>query len=82
MVTVIATGFNKKVAVAQPKPKPAASLVDRIPSGPADLQKYDEPTFRRKGIELPLNPARAEEEKEEREKGDSEKPAFLRKIMD
>lgn len=82
MVTVIATGFNKKAAVLQPKPKPAANLMERIPSGPAELQRFDEPTFRRKGIELPLNPARAEEEKEKIDKTDSEKPAFLRKMMD
>ncbi|MGB2868722.1 MAG: cell division protein FtsZ [Bacteroidota bacterium] len=83
MVTVIATGFNRKAVAAAPKPKPAANLIERIPSGPADLQRYDEPTFRRRGVELPMNPMKtAAEEKEKIDKTDSEKPAFLRKIMD
>jgi len=83
MVTVIATGFNKKAATVLPKPRPAANLIERIPSGPADLQKYDEPTFRRRGIDIPINTVtQASHEKEKTEKQEPEKPAFLRKIMD
>ncbi len=83
MVTVIATGFNRRAMTALPKPKPAANLIERIPSGPIDLQKYDEPTFRRRGIDIPMNPAaQAVQPKEKIDKTDTEKPAFLRKIMD
>ncbi len=82
MVTVIATGFNKKAAAQKPV-KPAASLVDRIPAGPSDLQKFDEPTYLRRGVELPFSSARTgQDEKEKIDKADPDKPAFLRKIMD
>jgi cell division protein FtsZ len=82
MVTVIATGFNKKVAQQKPF-RAVANLIDRIPSGPADLQRYDEPTYMRRGVELPLNPLRTHEsDKEKIDKSDPDKPAFLRKIMD
>ncbi len=82
-VTVIATGFNRKAALASPGVKPAAKLIDRIPSGPAELQKLDEPTFMRRGVELPFTAIRdAKEEKEKIDKADPDKPAFLRKIMD
>jgi cell division protein FtsZ len=83
MITVIATGFNRKAAATQPTMKPTAKLIDRIPVGPMDLQKLDEPTYMRRGVELPLNPMRIEnQEKEKNEKADPDKPAFLRKIMD
>ena len=82
MVTVIATGFNKK-ATAQKPMRAVANLIDRIPSGPADLQRYDEPTYMRRGVELPMSPLRAHDpEKEKIDKSDPDKPAFLRKIMD
>jgi cell division protein FtsZ len=82
LVTVIATGFNKRAAAQRPA-RPTQKLIDRIPSGSGELQKLDEPTFIRRGIELPLNPLRnAEEEKEKIDKADPDKPAFLRKIMD
>jgi len=82
MVTVIATGFNKRAAAHKPM-RAVANLIDRIPSGPADLQRYDEPTYMRRGVELPMNPLRPHEaEKEKIDKSDPDKPAFLRKIMD
>ncbi len=82
MVTVIATGFNKKVALQKPV-RPAAKLMDRIPSGPSDLQKLDEPSFKRRGVELPFSALKdTSEEKEKIDKSDPDKPAFLRKIMD
>lgn len=82
MVTVIATGFNKKTSAQKPV-KPATKLIDRIPSGPSDLQKFDEPSFVRRGIELPFNTVKdRSEEKEKIDKSDPDKPAFLRKIMD
>ncbi len=83
MVTVVATGFNKKaVAVKQP-PRATANLISRVPTGSSELQRMDEPAFVRRGIEISLNPAREQaQEKEKIDKSDSEKPAFLRKIMD
>ena len=82
MVTVIATGFNKKATIKTPM-RPAAKLMDRIPSGPTDLQKLDEPSFVRRGVELPFNAIKeSSDEKEKIDKSDPDKPAFLRKIMD
>jgi cell division protein FtsZ len=82
MVTVIATGFNKK-SVGQKPVRTGAKLVDRIPSGPTELQKLDEPSFMRRGVELPFNAVKENsDEKEKIDKSDPDKPAFLRKIMD
>lgn len=82
MVTVIPTGFNKKAAGQKPI-KSGAKLVDRIPSGPSELQKLDEPSFMRRGVELPFNAIKENsDEKEKIDKSDPDKPAFLRKIMD
>lgn len=84
MVTVIATGFNKKAAAVKAPPKPASKLIDRIPSGPTDLQKLDEPTFLRRGIDISVNAQRdmQRSDDEKIDKVDPDKPAFLRKIMD
>lgn len=83
MVTVVATGFNKKAVAVKQAPRATASLMSRVPSGPSELQKMDEPAFVRRGIEISLNPNReAAQEKEKIDKSDSDKPAFLRKIMD
>ncbi len=90
MVTVIATGFNRKSGVGvQTKaslvnrgPNP---VVERVPSGTYDLKKLDPPAVMRRGIDLPNVGAiaAAEQERTERiDKSDPEKPAFLRKIMD
>ncbi len=85
MVTVIATGFNRKggVPLGSRAPK-TARVVEKIPSGVADLQKYDVPAYIRRGVDIPLNPMRGEQEgpKEKIDKSDPDKPAFLRKIMD
>jgi cell division protein FtsZ len=83
MVTVVATGFNKKAAAVKQVPRATANLMSRVPTGPSELQKMDEPAFVRRGIEISLNPNReAAQEKEKIDKSDSDKPAFLRKIMD
>jgi len=83
MVTVIATGFNRRGQSAVRIAKPAPKVLDHIPSGLHDLQKLDEPAFMRKGIEIPLNTYRNDEPEQARpENVDTEKPAFLRKIMD
>jgi len=82
MVTVIATGLNKKVAAQRP-PKATANLIDRIPTGPTELQRFDEPSYLRRGVELSFGGSRtAQEDKEKIDKTDPDKPAFLRKIMD
>jgi cell division protein FtsZ len=83
MVTVIATGFNRRGQSAVRVAKTAPKVLDHIPTGLHDLQRLDEPAFMRKGIEIPLNTYKNEEpEQQQNENVDTEKPAFLRKIMD
>ncbi len=84
MVTVIATGFNKRGVGSVRVAKPIAKVIDRIPAGLHDLQKLDEPAFMRKGIDITLNPFKSDETEQPRSTSaaDAEKPAFLRKIMD
>lgn len=84
MVTVIATGFNKRGVGSVRVAKPMAKVIDRIPAGLHDLQKLDEPAFMRKGIDISLNPFKQEEidQPKAADTIDTEKPAFLRKIMD
>ncbi|HLX13101.1 MAG TPA: cell division protein FtsZ [Bacteroidota bacterium] len=84
MVTVIATGFNRRGAGPVRIVKQTAKAIDRIPSGFHDWQKLDEPAFsRRGGIELPGRTEKNEEpELVKVELNDTDKPAFLRKIMD
>ncbi len=94
MVTVIATGFNRKspqlvkglggIAQAMKVPPPRPTI-DRIPTGVTELKSYDEPAFMRRGYNItPLN-ARGEVEEVAvmpMVARNDEKPAFLRKIMD
>jgi len=90
MVTVIATGFNRKPGVGMPGGRAAIvnrvnPVVERVPSGTYDLKKLDPPAVTRRGIELPNvgSFSTADQERTERiDKSDPEKPAFLRKIMD
>jgi cell division protein FtsZ len=83
MVTVIATGFNKR-GVAAARQAKATKIIDRIPTGVHELQKLDEPAYLRRGIgivpDTQLRPETGNQEKID--KADPEKPAFLRKIMD
>jgi cell division protein FtsZ len=83
MVTVIATGFNKR-GVAAARQAKATKIIDRIPTGVHELQKLDEPAYLRRGIgivpDTQLRPETGDQEKID--KADPEKPAFLRKIMD
>ena len=87
MVTVIATGFNKKANAPIEQRTTAsrvAKTIDHIPSGVNDLQKLNEPAYLRKGINI-ASPISVSEEKKIQvnlEKDDFEKPAFLRRIMD
>ena len=84
MVTVIATGFNKRQPGAMRVARPTAKVIDRIPTGLHDLQKLDEPAFMRKGIDISINPYRTDDAQMPKAADhiDTEKPAFLRKIMD
>jgi cell division protein FtsZ len=85
IVTVIATGFNKKGMPGVRVAKPTAKVIDRIPVGLHDLQKLDEPAFMRKGIDISVNPYKSEDQEQSKMDNnavDTEKPAFLRKIMD
>lgn len=83
MVTVIATGFNKRGTGAVRVAKPTAKVLERVPAGLSDLQKYDQPAYIRRGIDISLNPFRSgETEPPKVESSEPEKPAFLRKIMD
>lgn len=83
MVTVIATGFNKRVPAVQRPAKPVSQYVDRVPTGPTELSKYETPAFGRRGIALPLSiQQHPEQQKEKIDKSDTDRPAFLRKIMD
>lgn len=85
MVTVIATGFNKR-GVGTVRTVKAAKVVDRIPAGLHEIQKYDEPAFirRRGGIDIPFHTSKSDEPDQIKsvDTVDTEKPAFLRKIMD
>ena len=82
MVTVIATGFNKRAAAIQRPAKPAAKLIDHVPVGPTELQRFDVPTYARRGVEITNAPLREVGMREKIDKSDTERPAFLRKIMD
>jgi cell division protein FtsZ len=87
MVTVIATGFNRRSPISVAAPAKAAKpvrVIERIPTGVGELREYDEPAFARRGIELTVNPYHEpqDEVQEKIDKTDPEKPAFLRKIMD
>jgi cell division protein FtsZ len=83
MVTVIATGFNKRAPAVQRPAKPIVKLIDHVPVGPAELQRFETPTFARRGMEIPNTTLREVNlQKEKIDKSDTERPAFLRKIMD
>lgn len=82
MVTVIATGFNKKgvAKVIRSVPQP----VERIPGSIHNFHVMDEPTVVRKGIDISNPQIRIinTDGIERTERSNQEKPPFLRKIMD
>ncbi|HYQ86303.1 MAG TPA: cell division protein FtsZ [Bacteroidota bacterium] len=84
MVTVIASGFNKRGAGGVRIPRQTAKVIERIPVGLQDLQRLEEPAFIRKGIDITVHPFKSDDLDERKPdlSPDSEKPAFLRKIMD
>jgi cell division protein FtsZ len=83
MVTVIATGFNRRPGASIPvriqRPK-----VERIPTGETALKDYDKPAYLRRGVDISINPVRPADEvvRQKIDHSDTEQPAFLRKIMD
>ncbi|MDD8018654.1 MAG: cell division protein FtsZ [Bacteroidota bacterium] len=88
MITVIATGFNKKAGTQQQPDRFATSrksgIIDHIPNGVRDLQKLDTPTYMRRGIAINAAPTQEESKIHQMEssQSDLDKPAFLRRIMD
>jgi cell division protein FtsZ len=83
MVTVIATGFNKKAPVAQhERPfRVVKTVVDHVPTGPSELKPYDQPAISRNSITLAT--AHAENNSSGMiDYEENDRPAFLRKIMD
>lgn len=83
MVTVVATGFNKRAATVQRPVKSINRLIDQVPKGPVELSKYETPTFMRRGVEIPIAQRLQEQPiREKIDKSDLDRPAFLRKIMD
>ncbi len=84
MVTVIATGFNRRGVGSVRPVKKDIKIVERIPTGLQDIKTLDEPTIIRKGIDLhtQIHKSSVSEDQERIYKSDSSKPAFLRKIMD
>jgi cell division protein FtsZ len=83
MVTVIATGFNKKAPVSHERPMRAPiKIIDHVPSGPSELKPFDQPAILRHQTAA----AAAAVENEQSFAGfnyeESDRPAFLRKIMD
>ena len=91
MVTVIATGFNKRARGAN---RPAAGQqrqpqrASHIPTGINEIRELDEPAFIRKGLSLASTRDDEEDTRQEDssgqriEKSNPDRPAFLRKIMD
>jgi len=91
MVTVIATGFNKRTAgmrrPAMPQsqsPRQSQSKAAmHIPTGINEIREYDEPTFIRKGLSLaPTQDYDTDQDTQRIEKSNPDRPAFLRKILD
>lgn len=84
MVTVIATGFNRKPSTTA-RPAKNVRVLDHIPTGVQDLKKMDEPAYIRKGYQIPTPTMQANESRFSQpisDRGETDKPAFLRKIMD
>jgi cell division protein FtsZ len=92
MVTVIATGFNKRAigpsSIRHSLGARVSTPLDRVPSGVIDLKKLDPPAITRRGmpgIELPNIQTLGNHDQvrsDKIDKSDPDKPAFLRKIMD
>jgi cell division protein FtsZ len=83
MVTVIATGFNRRPPATMQIRTGRAPRVERIPTGVVELKNMDEPAYIRRGVDLAVPTLRTKSEDilKQRE-AEPERPAFLRKIMD
>ncbi len=88
MVTVIATGFNKRnmaMARRQATQQKPASRINHIPMGISELRDLDQPAYLRKGT-LTLSQSETDEreitDSQRYERSTADRPAFLRKIMD
>lgn len=84
MVTVIATGFNRRPTAGTSSRGSRLMRVNKVPTGVVELKSMDEPAYQRRGIELTVDPyrGRAEAPENKRDDVEPERPAFLRKIMD
>ncbi len=85
MVTVIATGFNRRPLAAIPVRSTRQLRVNKVPTGVVELKNMDEPAYVRRGVDLTIDAYRRRTEEPERQTKDEaepERPAFLRKIMD
>jgi cell division protein FtsZ len=86
LVTVIATGFNRRITQQTPgrQQKAPVRTTERIPTGVSDLQALDRPAYERRGVELGIvqHPVNPDTLREKIDKSDHDKPAFLRKVMD
>ncbi len=86
MVTVIATGFNRRPIATIPVRNAARPMrVNKVPTGVVELKTMDEPAYVRRGVDLSIDAYRRRSDDQDRlpkEEAEPEKPAFLRKIMD
>jgi len=92
MVTVIATGFNKR-AMAQKQPafvtrdaNPSVRKITAIPTGPSEIRKFDDPAYTRRGaIDIKVQQSDRNDDPGPAKlaaNSDADKPPFLRRIMD
>ena len=85
MVTVIATGFNRRPVVTIPARGARPLRVNKVPTGVTELKNMDEPAYVRRGVDISIDAYRRRTEEPDRqaqEEAEQERPAFLRKIMD
>jgi cell division protein FtsZ len=85
MVTVIATGFNRRPVASLPVRSARQLRVNKVPTGVTELKNMDEPAYVRRGVDLSIDAYRRRTEEPDRqaqEEAEQERPAFLRKIMD
>ena len=85
MVTVIATGFNRRPVATIPVRSTRQLRVNKVPTGVVELKNMDEPAYVRRGVDISIDAYRRrteEPERQTRDEAEPERPAFLRKIMD
>ncbi len=83
MVTVIATGFNKKGTAPLERPiRAPKTIIEHVPQGPSELKSFDPPTFTRNQTSRLSVSAETDQFYNNHNYEESDRPAFLRKIMD